>query len=150
MLSLRTFGSIDLTAHDGRPVEELLAQPKRLAVLAYLAVARQEFHRRDTLLALFWPAMTESSARDSLNQSVRQIRRHCGHEVILSRGADELTVNRAELRCDAVEFQRLIKLGEFEAAATLYRGEFLSGFHIDASVEFDEWLEHERRELKRL
>ncbi|HEU4787247.1 MAG TPA: hypothetical protein VFS57_07570, partial [Gemmatimonadaceae bacterium] len=78
MLSLRTFGSIDLTAHDGRPVEELLAQPKRLAVLAYLALPRQEFHRRDTLLALFWPDMTESSARDSLNQSVRQIRRHCG------------------------------------------------------------------------
>lgn len=150
MLSLRTLGSIDLTANDGRHVEELLAQPKRMAVLAYLAVASQEFHRRDTLLALFWPEMTESKARDSLNQTVRRIRRYCGHETILSRGAEELGVNRAELRCDAVELRRSIEVGDFEAAAMLYRGEFLSGFHIDASIEFDEWLERERRELNRL
>ncbi len=150
MLSLRTFGSIDLTAQDGRRIEELLAQPKRLAVLSYLAVANEEFHRRDTLLALFWPELPESNARDALNQTIRQIRRHCGHEIVLSRGAEELAVNRAELRCDAVELQRLMKLDELEAAAALYRGDFLSGFHIDASVRFDEWLERERRELKRL
>jgi pimeloyl-ACP methyl ester carboxylesterase len=41
----------------GRPeAAAVLAQPKRFALLAYLAAASPYgYHRRDTLLALFWP-----------------------------------------------------------------------------------------------
>jgi hypothetical protein len=37
MITLRTLGGIGLTAEDGRDLDGLLAQPKRLALLVYLA-----------------------------------------------------------------------------------------------------------------
>src|SRR5919205_360129 len=68
MIELRLFGAASLDSSDpGREREELqalLTQPKRLALLAYLAVATPRgFHRRDRLLGLFWPELDEERAR---------------------------------------------------------------------------------------
>ena len=53
MLTLRTFGALDLRDAGGAPLASVLAQSKRSALLAYLAVARPgQLHRRDSLLAL--------------------------------------------------------------------------------------------------
>src|SRR5216684_1562661 len=58
MIELRMLGRLSLTGADGREVRGLLGQPRRLALLAHLAAASpQGSHRRDTLLALFWPAL---------------------------------------------------------------------------------------------
>src|SRR5262245_12921902 len=39
-------------------------QPKRLALLAYLAIARPRgAHRRDALVAIFWPELDQHGAR---------------------------------------------------------------------------------------
>ena len=40
MLRLSTFGSVDLQDPEGRDLRPVLAQPKRLALLIYLAAAR--------------------------------------------------------------------------------------------------------------
>src|SRR2546429_348307 len=64
MIELRMLGRLSLTGADGREVRGLLGQPRRLALLAYLAAASpQGFHRRDTLLALFWPELDQEHAR---------------------------------------------------------------------------------------
>jgi hypothetical protein len=55
MLHLSLLGTVEFTADDGRTIHSVLAQPKRLALLAYLAAAHQGFHRRDVLVSLFWP-----------------------------------------------------------------------------------------------
>ena len=55
MLALRTLGSVELVGRTGRTLRSV-QQDKRLALLAYLAANdRVDYHRRDKLLALFWP-----------------------------------------------------------------------------------------------
>ena len=59
MMLLQTLGSIRLTRTDGSELDEVLRQPKRLALLAYLSSPRPGvWHRRDVLLAAFWPGST--------------------------------------------------------------------------------------------
>ena len=54
MVEFRLLGPLNLTTADGREARSLLAQPRRLALLAYLAAATPRgLHRRDTILALF-------------------------------------------------------------------------------------------------
>lgn len=56
MTRLQLWGAVDLTRDDGTVAASVLAQSKRLALLSYLALARPRgLHRRDKLLALFWP-----------------------------------------------------------------------------------------------
>src|SRR2546425_9525676 len=75
MIELRTLGVVDLRDRDGRELRAVLAQPKRLALLVYLAVARPRgFHRRDTLLALFWPELEQGRARAALRKAVLVVR----------------------------------------------------------------------------
>src|SRR2546423_7778382 len=65
MYQLRTLGQLDLSDSDGQPVRAILVQPKRFALLAYLAVASPRgFQRRDLLLALFWPELPDARARN--------------------------------------------------------------------------------------
>ena len=63
MIELRCLGSIDLRSPERGPATRVIAQPKRYAVLAYLVLANPRgFHRRDTLIALFWPESDDEHA----------------------------------------------------------------------------------------
>src|SRR3989442_737337 len=58
MIRLRTLGAVDLKDSEGCELRPLLNQPKRLALLAYLALAGSSgLRRRDTVVALFWPEL---------------------------------------------------------------------------------------------
>lgn len=50
MFRLRLLGLPDLTRPDGPQVLSLLAQPKRIAILAYLAADSAPQHSRDELV----------------------------------------------------------------------------------------------------
>src|SRR5204863_3170276 len=101
MIRLRTLGAVDLKDSEGRELRPLLTQPKRLALLTYLALAGSSgFRRRDTVVALFWPELDEEHARGSL----RFLRRSLGEGIIVSRGEEEIGVDRGVLRCDATAF----------------------------------------------
>jgi hypothetical protein len=65
MTELRLLGSADLRDRDGRGALSVLAQPKRLALLAWLTRATG-FHRRDTIIGLFWPELDVEHARAAL------------------------------------------------------------------------------------
>src|SRR2546426_4525089 len=66
MIELRMLGRLSLTAADGREMRTLLGQPRRFALLAYLAAATPPgFHRRDSLLALFWRSEEHTSELQS-------------------------------------------------------------------------------------
>src|SRR6185503_7465343 len=100
MLRLRTFGSVDLQGPDDRDLRSVLAQPKRLALLIYLAAARPSgVHRRDELLALFWPDLDDTRARDALNQALRFLRQAVGADVFVRRGGEDVGVDPAVLWC---------------------------------------------------
>src|SRR5512134_3132103 len=90
MIRLQTLGHIDLRDGEGKEIGSVLAQPKRLALLAYLALAGSgRFRRRDTVVSLFWPEQDGERARGALRQALRFLRNELGGEVIVSRG-DEL------------------------------------------------------------
>ena len=149
MIELRTLGALEAISADGTPLRAVLVQPRRLALLAYLALAwPRGFHRRDTLFALFWPEHDAERARHALRQSIYFLRRAVGTAAIVSRGDEELAVAPDQLRCDAAEFERAIEEGRLETALALYRGDLLPGFHISDAPEFERWLDQERARLR--
>lgn len=151
MFELRVLGETDLRAmDDGGRIQSVLAQPKRLALLARLAASGAgDFHRRDTLLGLFWAEVPEERARSALRSALYYLRRSLGSEVIVSRGDDEVAVAPDLLWCDAREFRRAIAEGELERALELYRGDLLPGLHLSGARAFEEWLAAERRDLRK-
>jgi DNA-binding SARP family transcriptional activator/TolB-like protein len=150
MIKLRTLGSLELTSPEISAVSSVLAQPRRAALLCYLALALPRgFHRRDTLFALFWPEDDAEQARHALRQSVYVLRRALGTKTIVSRGAEELALAPDQVRCDVWAFEAAIDEGRPAEALGLYRGELLPGFHISAAPEFERWLEEERSRLRR-
>ncbi len=149
MIELRTLGALELTAADGRAVGSVLAQPRRAALLCYLAVASPRgFHRRDTLLALFWPEHDAEQARRALRQSVYFLRRALGPDAIVSRGDDELAVAPEAVHCDVRAFEAALEEGRADDALALYAGELLAGFHISDAPDFERWLDGERSRLR--
>ena len=148
MSQLITLGRVRLVGSDG--VESAAAQPKRMALLAYLAlISAKGAARRDALLALFWPELGDEEGRRALRQGLHYLRRTLGEDVFVGEG-DELRVREATLGCDAVEFERLIEDGHSEQALALYRGDFLDGFHVDdVASEYEEWVERTRARLRR-
>ena len=149
MIRLHLLGTVDLR-RDGVEVRSVLSQPKRLALLAYLAsAAPRGFHSRDTLLALFWPESDGERARNSLRQALHQLRRSLGDDVVVGRGDREVGLDAAIFRCDAAEFDQALEEGRFEDALKLYRGDLLPGFFIDDAAEAERWLEEERARRRR-
>jgi serine/threonine-protein kinase len=150
MIELRTLGTLALRAPNGEDLHSVLAQPKRVALLAYLALARPRgFHRRDTLLALLWPEQDEQHARWALNQALRHLRTALGKETVPSRGDGEIGIDARALWCDAVELEAAIEADDPARALGLYRGDLLEGFHVSGCGEFERWLEEERVWLRR-
>jgi DNA-binding SARP family transcriptional activator/TolB-like protein/Tfp pilus assembly protein PilF len=147
-------GSVDLRADDGHELREALVQPKRLALLAYLAAGPPgAFHRRESLLALFWPELDEPHARDALKQAVSYLRHALaaeGEPVIVNRGADELSLSNQAVWSDVRAFETAVECGSYGEALELYRGDLLEGLSANASNDFDDWLSRERAWLRRL
>jgi DNA-binding SARP family transcriptional activator len=152
MLYLQTFGVVDLRGTTRLQIRPLLAQPKRMALLVFLALAgKGVFRRRDTLVSLFWPEQDEPHARSALRQAVRFLRVELGSAAIIGRGEEEIGVDSGVLQCDVVEFEAACAAREWEAALELYRGDLLAGWFLaDASAEFESWLEDQRSRLRRL
>src|SRR5256886_11389390 len=125
MIRLRTLGAVDLKDSEGRELRPLLNQPKRLALLTYLALAGSSgLRRRDTVVALFWPELDEEHARGSLRQALRFLRRSLGEGIIVSRGAEEIGVDRGVLRCDAPAFMKACDAGRGTPALCVFLVDF--------------------------
>jgi tetratricopeptide (TPR) repeat protein len=148
MHRLELLGSVDLRDAGGTPVSRLLNQPKRLALLAWLAlVPGERFVRRDTILALFWPELPQGNARAALRRAVYFLRQSLGDGSIEGRGEEELRLAPGTLTCDAVECRLALDQGDSARARALYHGPLLDGFYIEGAAEAEEWLDSERRVL---
>ncbi|CAN5707489.1 hypothetical protein BH23GEM3_BH23GEM3_08750 [soil metagenome] len=151
MIELRVLNGASLLRADGVEARSVLAQPKRFALLVYLALAGgRGFHRRDTLLAFFWPEADEEHARGSLRTSLHFLRSSLGENAIDSRGADEVGVRADVIRSDVAIFEGAAAEGRWEAALAAYAGPLLPGFNIENAPAWDEWLDAERLRLSRM
>ena len=147
-MRLHILGAVDLWSdRDGR-VEKLRLQPKRMALLCYLAATDPDrLHRRDVLLEIFWPELDTVRARAALRQALHYVRRSVGEPVLTSEG-DEVGVDPDRVWCDARAFQVLLADGALEQALELYRGDLLPGFHVAEAPGFERWAEEERARLR--
>lgn len=147
MLFLHTLGTTEVRGTDDDLVH---IEPKRLALLVYLAVAHSgSTVSRDTLLTLFWPERGEQAARAALRQSLHHLGTRMGFDVLLGRGTNEIGIDSQRLRCDVLLFDTALDAHEPARAMKLVRGEFLPGFlYAQASSAFLEWIDGERNRLK--
>jgi len=145
VIRLTLLGALDAVAADGQRLGSLLAQPRRLCLLAMLAI--ESMHGacpRERLLAAFWPEQSPERASTNLRQALGFLRRTLGDGVIVRHGQHALGVDAARLRCDAVE--RLRSEGGPEDAAPA--AELLAGVHLaNVGEAWETWLAYQRERL---
>jgi DNA-binding SARP family transcriptional activator/Flp pilus assembly protein TadD len=148
MIRLRTLGALDLRGSGGEELRAVLAQPRRAALLAYLALATPRgVQRRDTILALFWPELDIDRSRNALGQALHFLRKSVGETSIESRNGEGLALDWSNFWCDAAAFEDALDANRIDEALALYRGDLMQGFHIDDAPEFERWLDSMRVRL---
>lgn len=152
MIELSLLGPHAVRGPDGRELGSLPAQPKRFALLAYLAMgAGTGYHRRDSLAAMFWPDMDQFAARRALRNTLYHLREALGDGVIVTRGDDAVALDPARLTCDVTRLTDAVTARRYEEAVEAFRGELLAGLHVaNAGEAFEEWLSAERRRVGEL
>ncbi len=125
------------------------ARVKAQALFTYLALEAERPHHRDHLATLLWPADLESSARNSLRQTLYELRKLLGDRddldvpfFLITRQTVQFNL-ASNATLDVIDFLALIQAGNLEQAAALYRGELLSGLSCE-SEPFEEWLRQQR------
>ncbi len=150
-LSIRLLGPPQIRLND-QPIQ--FASRKALALIAYLA-CHQESRPRAEVASLLWPESDTKRGRGALRYTLSIIRKEVGEEWFQS---DRNTIGIAQhKRCvvDIADFQQLLKSGrdhmhssdiacldcleDLNAAVSLYRDDFLTGFGLADSIHFDEW-----------
>ena len=164
-INLSLLGSPQLS-RDDEPIA--LDRHKAFALLTYLAVTAQS-HRRDTLATLLWPDFDQTRARAALRRALASLNKavpgtwwennretiglnlEATSQFILD--TNQFHAQLAETKTHnhiAAEVCRLCLI-PLTQAVTLYRGDFLTGFTLRDSPEFDDWqfnqTETFRREL---
>ncbi|MEJ2238895.1 MAG: BTAD domain-containing putative transcriptional regulator [Gemmatimonadales bacterium] len=149
-VQLRTLGVIDLLADDEARAARVLTQPKRIGLLAYLAVSGPGTPvRRDTLTGMLWPEHDDQHARGALRQALHGLRTGLGEDVVVNRGDGEVGLDPERFWCDAVAFQSVLERGDQSEAVRLYSGPFLNGLRVREAPGFVQWMDRERSRLAR-
>ena len=149
-------------ALDGQPLPGFRTRLAQ-ALFIYLA-CEPERHRREHLMALFWPGLPQVSAQQNLRQNLYLLRRAVPQVPSAGDSApvppvlaesDTLQLNpAASVVVDARRFAALIDrvrpgLAELEEAVALYRGDFLADFYLPDSNPFEEWAAARREAYRR-
>jgi DNA-binding SARP family transcriptional activator/tetratricopeptide (TPR) repeat protein len=149
MFTFRTLGSLELRSDSGEEVAGVLAAQKLVALLAYLAVATPHgLHRRDSVIGLLWPELTQERARAALRHSVYRLRGMLGPDALISRGDEDVGISTSIITCDAARLDELLDSGSIDEALDLYRGDLMPGFFLRGTPEYERWLDGERTRLR--
>ncbi len=160
-IALEFFGAPHIV-RDGAPVH--VTRRKALALLVYL-VLTQRPHSRDALAGLLWPELGQRRARANLRHSIYTLNDALGPGLLESVDGQVAVPMRPDLRVDVLRFRRLCAapvahhhthphlceacIQSLANAANLYRGDFLAGFALPDSPEFDTWQLLQREALQR-
>jgi DNA-binding SARP family transcriptional activator len=149
VLRLITLGRLQLL-RDGPSSEPLRLQPKRLALLSFLALAASDgIQHRDTLLALFWPRSDQDRARRCLRQALFHLRNELGDGALVNVGREGIALAPGRLWCDALAVEQALLAGRRREALRLYAGDFLPGLCFDeCDCAWEEWVERVRQRIR--
>jgi DNA-binding SARP family transcriptional activator len=145
VLRLTTLGSLAI-ADDGGAATWLATRRRALAILALAAAHGHNGISRDQAMALLWPELDASAARNNLKQTAFAIRHALGVDVF-DRGVATLRLDERVIAADVIEFEYDVAAGRFAEAAARYRGPFLDGFFLPRLVEFERWTDRARSRL---
>lgn len=160
-LSLHLLGTFQAEL-DNRPLEDFRSNKVR-ALLAYLAMEREQNHLRARLAGLLWPDWPEATARAYLRQAVANLRALLGDSVsrepflLVTPQTIQLDPN-ADIWADAAVLAEAGRLPSspsghdvtrLEDAIVLYRGSFLEGFSLEGCPAFEEWQLLTREQIRR-
>jgi predicted ATPase/DNA-binding SARP family transcriptional activator len=137
---------------------------KASALVAYLAIVKQR-QSRDALAALLWPEFDQTHARATLRRTLSTLNKALdGTSLEISREYVNLDFN-AGIWVDVDEFHRFLSecqshdhspkeiclqcLKPLNAAVEIYGGDFLAGFSLRDSSNFDDWQFYEADSLRR-
>lgn len=136
---------------DGRTVR--LERRKAIGLLSYVAVNSRQAHSRETLATLFWPEQNRSQAFAYLRNALWTISKALGSDWVITEGETVQFNPDAGVEVDVLQFMHLASskaIPELQEAIALYRGDFLAGFTLDGSTEYDDWQYLQSAELRRL
>jgi predicted ATPase/DNA-binding SARP family transcriptional activator/Tfp pilus assembly protein PilF len=147
---------------DGRPVA--IGHNKAVALLAYLAVT-QQYHTREALSALLWPDHDPGSARAEVRRMIWALNKSLGKAWLAVDRESVALLPQPGLWLDVDHFRHLLATGQSHGhpagegcpaclepltkAVELVRGDFLAGFSLADSPEFDTWQRFETESLRR-
>ncbi|MEZ4865638.1 MAG: BTAD domain-containing putative transcriptional regulator [Caldilineaceae bacterium] len=119
------------------------------ALLYYLAVAQRP-QSRSVLANLLWGDVAEAHARRSLTAALSNLRRLLGDYFATTH---DLVEFRRDLpsRLDVARLETALAAQDVEAlrqVVDLYQGEFLEGFYVRDTPEFELWVARERARLR--
>jgi DNA-binding SARP family transcriptional activator/Tfp pilus assembly protein PilF len=118
---------------------------KAIALLAYLALGGRP-RPRDVLAELLWPERDAEHARGALRRTLSAVRGAVGPEA-LETTRDQVALGAVDV--DVARFRSLAEAGDLEAAADVFRGDFLEGFGLRDSPAFEDWQRGEAEVLRR-
>ena len=145
MIWVETLGPVRVTVGGAPPPAELLWR-KHLALLVYLARSPKLRRTRAHLISLLWPDKSEASARHSLNEALRVVRRAIGDQ--MTSDAEQVALHEGAVVLDVDLLTQKVAAGLWEEGSGLVLGEFLEGFELAGANEFETWLESERGEWR--
>ncbi len=138
---------------DGRPIS--MDTRKAVALLSYLAVTGER-QPRDSLAALLYPDYDQSHARAALRRTLSALKSGIGDQWLEVDRESVALAGNPSLWCDVHQFHRELAacrnhshqglagicpvcVENLERAVALYRGDFLAGFSLRDSLNFDDW-----------
>lgn len=137
---------------------------KAIALAAYL-VAEGGYQSRDTLCTLLWAENDHASARGALRRTLSVLNSALGQGGLLIE-REAIAFSAANVTCDLTELAAALRecethghaanilcdrcISPLERAIELYRGEFLQGFTLRDSAEFDLWQFQKTEYVRRL
>jgi predicted ATPase/serine/threonine protein kinase/DNA-binding SARP family transcriptional activator len=147
-----------------------ISRRKTIALLAYLTI-RPQPHSRDLLATLLWPEHDQTGARANLRRDLSRLKSALGDDLLLIDRAQVGLNPDADCWLDVRAFRECGDhlrqhtrqqaqthfphqpcpdcLSACETAVTLYTADFMAGFSLSDSPQFDEWQFFQTESLRR-
>jgi DNA-binding SARP family transcriptional activator len=137
-----------------------LPASRSLSLLKYLLVHHKQSIPREVLMDVFWPETVPETARNNLNVAMHNLRKALRFAIFMPVIVYENGVYKwdpnVQIWVDVEEFEKCIKsgqrleardqlrgaVGQYEAAISLYQGDFLE------QNPYEEWTIHDRERLR--
>ena len=120
----------------GEPV--VFETRKAMGLLALLALSERP-RSRDALCELLYPDHDPERTRGALRRTLSTLRKGIGEEWLDTAG-DAIALRRGPgLEVDVARFRELAADPSLHEAAALFAGDFLEGFSLRDSPDFDDW-----------